>query len=267
MKKKNRIKNVLLPDPETYTYSEFKSINGCVTRKYNYNKGSRSDAFGRTTDKELWSNPYNAWTKYNTSGLMPFGFTPSSYQTIRNYNSISYNYLKDSNTNHNKSNRKKVIPKDTISSSHLLYINKKVEESKYYNHLINLNKRRQILNDQLFNAQILNDSQNVRQFLKQNSIIDNPNFSPSFYYSSPTKFTRDYFGSTLYKGTTSSSLSIADLEKNVSSQYWIKKSALPNAQGSGIKVYNGFIPNGVSLKDWYKYYPTLPFDYYNYSFL
>lgn len=255
MKKKNRIKNVLLPDPETYSYSEFKSINGCVTRKYNYNKGSRSDAFGRTSDRELWSNPYNAWTKYNTSGFMPYGFTPSSYQTIRNYNSISYNYLKDSNTIQNKSNRKKVIPKDTISSSHLLYINKKVEESKYYNHLINLNKQKQILSPN-----------NSTQF-KSNSVIDKPNFSPSFFYSSPTKFTRDYFGSTLHKGNTSSCISITDLEKNVSSQYWIKKSALSNAQGSGIKVYNGYIPNGVSLKEWYKYYPNLPLDYYNYSFL
>ena len=49
MGKKNKKKFNHLPDPETYTYSEFKSINGSVTRKYIYNKGSRSDAFGRTT--------------------------------------------------------------------------------------------------------------------------------------------------------------------------------------------------------------------------
>ena len=138
MGKKNKHKFNHLADPVNYTYDDFKSINGGVSRRYFYNNGKRSDVFGRTSEKEKWSNPYTAWTKYNTSGLMPYGYQPSSYQTIRHYNSISYNSLKDAENidmNKGKTNRKKIIPNNTISSGELLDNNIKVEKSQYNNYL------------------------------------------------------------------------------------------------------------------------------------
>ena len=266
MGKKNRKKFNHLSDPETYTYSEFKSINGSVTRKYIYNKGLRSDAFGRTSEKELWSNPYTAWTKYNTSGYLPHGLKPSSYQTIRNYNSISYNSLKDAgNVNIQKSNRKRVIPKNTISSGELLNNNLKVEKSIYNNYLRNLNIANRNLKreNNIQNSLVLNKYKTIRV----DNVLTYTSFSPSFYYSSPTKYNRDYFGSTLLKNNKSNSLTIADLEKKVTSQYWEKKSKLTDSQGKGIKVYNGKLPENITIDQWYKNYPKLPFNYYNYSFL
>ena len=256
-KKHNKKKFNHLADPQTYNYSEFKSINGGVNRKYIYNNGSRSDAFGRNSEKELWSNPYNAWKKYNTSGLMPQGLKPSTYHTIRNYNSISYNSLKDAKVNTEKSNKKKVIPKNTISSGQLLDINLKVAKSEYNNHLRNLSIAKQNLQS--------NNRNNKAISGLQNNINLYTSYSPSFFYASPTKYTRDYFGSTLYKGNNSDSTTIADLEKNVKSQYWIPKSDLPQAQGHGIKVYRG--SKNVPITEWHKYYPKLPYNYYNYSFL
>jgi len=180
---------------------------------------------------------------------MPQGFTPSTYQTIRNYNSISYNYLKDvGKIDINKVNKKKVVPKGTISSGELLYINKKVALSEYENYMRNL--------------RIANKMNGIQRNLLKLSVTDS---SPQFFYKSPTKYTRDYFGSTLYKNNNSKSPTIAELEKNVTSQYWIKKSDLPNSQGHGIQVYQK--TNNIPIKYWYKYYPHLPMNYYNYSFL
>lgn len=240
-KKTNKFNH--LADPQTYNYADFKSINGGVSRRYFYNKGSRSDVFGRTSAKELWSNPYTAWEKYNTSGLMPQGLTPSAYQTIRHYNSISYNPMKEvenANPNRGGSKRKKVVPKNTMSSGELLDINLKVEKSKYNN--------------------------TIRNRLLSQGKTD-LKFSPSFFYAGPTKYTRDYFVSTLDKGNKSENPTIADLEKNVSSQYWIPKSKLPNSQGYGLQVYQKSIPNNIDPSQWKKFYPNLPFNYYNFSFL
>lgn len=270
MGKKNKHKFNHLADPVNYTYDDFKSINGGVSRRYFYNNGKRSDVFGRTSEKEKWSNPYTAWTKYNTSGLMPYGYQPSSYQTIRNYNSISYNYLKDAENidmNKGKTNRKKVIPNNTISSGELLDNNMKVAKSQYNNYLRSLsmvNKIKKSNNSELVDA----NSGNFKTMIQRvDQTLLKDNISPSFYYSSPTKYTRDYFGSTLYKGTKNQNPSIADLEKLVTSQYWIPKSKLPYAQGSGIKVYQQSIPNNIPKSQWYKYYPNLPFNYYYNSFL
>ena len=261
-------------NPINYTYDDFISINGGVSRRYFYNNGKRSDVFGRTSPQERWSNPYTAWTKYNTSGLMPYGFQPTPYQTIRHYNSISYNYLKDAekiNVNKGKKNRKKVIPNNTISSGELLDNNIKVEKSRYNNYLRSLIKAKQDqkIGDNNIKDQILNINSGNYKVTKNrvDQTFLKDNIAPSFFYSSPTKYTRDYFGSTLYKGTKNKNPSIADLEKQVTSQYWTPKSELPYAQGSGIKVYQQSIPNNIPKSEWYKYYPNLPFDYYNNSFL
>ena len=268
-KKNKKYKFSYLSPPSNYMYDDFKSINGGMTRRYFYNNGKRSDVFGRTSEQEKWSNPYNAWTKYNTSGLMPQGFQPSSYQTIRNYNSISYNSLKDLEhlkINKSKTNRKKIIPNNTIDSSELLHNNIKVSKSEYNNYL-----RNRLFAENMKKTMSSNNfisSGNVRtSFARSSQTFLNSHYSPSFFYSSPVKYTRDYFGSTLYKNTKNSNPSIADLEKLVSSQYWIPKSKLPQAQGSGIKVYQKSIPNNIPVQDWYKYYPNLPLDYYNNSFL
>ena len=38
-------------------FTDFKSINGGVSRRYIYNKGKRSDVFGRTSEKEKDKGP------------------------------------------------------------------------------------------------------------------------------------------------------------------------------------------------------------------
>jgi hypothetical protein len=269
-KKNKKHKFNYLSPPSTYTYDDFKSINGGVSRRYFYNNGKRSDVFGRTSEKEKWSNPYNAWTKYNTSGLMPQGFQPSSYQTIRNYNSISYNSLKDAENldiNKGKTNRKKIVPNNTVDSSELLHNNIKVAESEYNNYLRNRIFAENMKKDIEKKNGFIPSENSRTPSIRSDQTILTADYSPSFFYSSPVKYTRDYFGSTLYKNTKNSNPNIADLEKLVSSQYWIPKSKLPHAQGSGMKVYQKSIPNNIPIKEWYKYYPNLPLNYYNNSFL
>jgi hypothetical protein len=229
---KNKKKFNHLPDPEIYNSYDFISINGATKRKYIYNNHKRCDVFGRTSEKDLWSNPYTAWQKFNTSGHLPIGCQATNTNTIRCYNSISYN----NNINYptNKNNRKKIIPNNTLGSSHNLSNNLKIEQAKYLNDIRNRKMKTQI--------------------------------SPQCnYYPSPTKYTRDYFGSTLYKGTESNYPTIMDLEKQVSSQYWIPKKELLHSQGHGMKVYQKSA--NTNLNDWYKYYPALPLNYYTYSFL
>jgi len=258
-KKKKNIKFNELSPPKDYNHADFISINGGVTRRNFYNYGKRSDVFGRTSKHDKWSNPYTAWEKYNTSGLSPnanyIGPVPPSN---RFYNSITYNYKFGAPKNSN-SKRKKIIPDNTYSSSQLLDINKKVEKSLYLNNLRNrylANKYRK--DKQITNQYVNNLSNNINLYTQ---------ISPQFFYKSPTKYTRDYFGSTLNQGAKACNWREKEyLNTLVSSQYWIPKSKLPNAQGYGMKVFNGLDKKEL-IKDWWKYYPTLPYDYYNKSFL
>lgn len=265
--KKNKFQQLATPEHIFYKEYDFVSINGSTPRRYFYNQGNRSDVFGRTSEKDKWSNPYIAWTKYTNSQLLPAGLVPQTQPYNRYYNSISYNYLdRDLNVNQHKKNRKKIIPNETKSSSELLHNNLKVEKSLYNNDLRNKLIQKQYLINELNKLQNFKNNND-----SNNNLINNikmyQSISPEFYYSSPTKYTRDYFGSTLYKDNKSTNTTIEQQEKLVTSDYWIPKKDLPYAQGYGRQVFQKSTPYGTNPEEWWKYYPQLPFNYYNKSFL
>ena len=268
--KKNKFQQLATPEHIFYKEYDFVSVNGSTPRRYFYNQGSRSDVFGRTSEMDKWSNPYTAWTQYTNSRLLPAGLVPQSQPYNRYYNSVSYNYLdNDINTNQKKKNRKKIIPNETKSSSELLHNNLKVEKSLYNNDLRNKLIQKKYLIREL--EKKLNDKSNINSTQIDNILINNmimyQSISPEFFYQSPTKYTRDYFGSTLYKDNKSTNTTIEQQEKLVTSDYWIPKKDLPYSQGYGKKVFQKSTPYGTNPEEWWKYYPQLPFDYYNKSFL
>lgn len=266
--KKNKFQQLSTPEHIFYKEYDFISINGATPRRYFYDKNCRSDVFGRTSEMDRWSNPYTAWTKYTNSRLLPPGLVPQTQPTNRYYNSISYNNLDGNLNTSKKKNRKKVISNETKSSSELLHNNLKVENSLYNNNLRNqlmqkkylIRELQNLQNNNLLNNNLLNDSllNNIRFY---------QSISPEFYYSSPTKYTRDYFGSTLYNNNNSNTTTIERQEKLVTSEYWIPKKNLPYAQGYGRQVFQKSTPYETNPEEWWKYYPNLPFNYYNKSFL